>query len=185
MTCGSYLGLNSCPGGLKRAAVVAVSLLDAILANKLRWLRGGLAESSVSHDATSAAPPRKDVNHVSQRDDVAPHPPLARPSIVHVAESFASGTASAIADFVRNYPDASHRLVYAFRDEAKVDPRELTRFDSVEQLPEGTLARIRFLRGYLRKSHGATIVHAHSSKAGVYVRMAVRRSARHAIFYTP
>jgi glycosyltransferase involved in cell wall biosynthesis len=112
-----------------------------------------------------------------------------RPTLVHVAESFASGTASAIADFVRNYPDADHHLVYSLRAEAVVDPAELQRFASATAMPGGTMARIRFLRAHLRRveheTAGVVIVHAHSSKAGGYVRMAVRRSARRPLLYTP
>ena len=107
------------------------------------------------------------------------------PSIVHVAESFASGTAAAIADFVRNYPAADHHLVYAFRDAAKIDPRELSNFASATALPAGTLSRVRFLRRHLRGYDGRLIVHAHSSLAGAYVRTAVRKSRRRPLFYTP
>jgi glycosyltransferase involved in cell wall biosynthesis len=112
-----------------------------------------------------------------------------RTTLVHVAESFASGTASAIADFVRNYPDAEHHLVYSLRAEAVVDPAELDGFASATPMPGGTLARIRFLRSHLRRMEaettGVVIVHAHSSKAGGYVRMAVRRSVRRPLLYTP
>ncbi len=67
---------------------------------------------------------------------------LGSSTIVHVAESFASGTASAIADFVFNYPAADHHLVYAFRDAAKIDPRELDSSTSTTALQElyGTAA---------------------------------------------
>jgi glycosyltransferase involved in cell wall biosynthesis len=114
---------------------------------------------------------------------------LSNPMIVHVAESFASGTASAIGDFVRNYPDAQHHVVYAFREEALVDSHELDCFTSATAMPAGTLARIRFLRRHLRSCAdgfaGQVIVHAHSSKAGGYVRAAVRKSKRLPVVYTP
>lgn len=109
--------------------------------------------------------------------------------IVHVTESFASGTASAIGDFVRNYPDAEHHLVYALRQEALVDPRELEQFAAATAMPAGSLARVRFVRRHLREIRGAfdgtVIAHAHSSKAGAYVRAAVRRSDRLPLVYTP
>lgn len=108
-----------------------------------------------------------------------------RPSIIHVAESFASGTASAIGDFVRNYPEAQHHLVYSFRDEARLDIDELTYFATKTELPPGTIARVRFLRRLLRRTHGDAIVHAHSSMAGAYVRAAVRRTRRRPLVYTP
>lgn len=108
-----------------------------------------------------------------------------QPSIIHVAESFASGTASAIGDFVRNYPEAEHHLVYSFRDEAGLNIDELTYFATKTPMPSGTIARIRFLRRFLRKSAGDFIVHAHSSMAGAYVRAAVRRSTGRPLVYTP
>lgn len=108
-----------------------------------------------------------------------------RQAIVHVAESFASGTASAIGDFVRNYPEAEHHLVYSFRDEARLNIDELTFFATKTELPSGTVARIRFLRRFLRDAHRRSIVHAHSSMAGAYVRAAVRRTRRRPLVYTP
>jgi glycosyltransferase involved in cell wall biosynthesis len=112
-----------------------------------------------------------------------------KPMIIHVAESFASGTASAIGDFVRNYPDAEHHVVYAFREEALIDSRELDCFASATAMPPGTVARIRFLRRHLRDQlnavDGQVVVHAHSSKAGGYVRAAVRKSRRLPVVYTP
>lgn len=109
--------------------------------------------------------------------------------IIHVTESFASGTASAIGDFVRNYPEAEHHLVYTPRPEAPVDPRELEQFVSATEMPAGTLARVRFTRCYLQQARngfaGNVIAHAHSSKAGAYVRAAVRTSRRLPLVYTP
>lgn len=109
--------------------------------------------------------------------------PSSAPVIVHVAESFASGTASAITDFIRNYPGAHHHLVYSFRPEAMVHERELRGFSSTTAMPSGTLARILFLRRHFRGAD--VIVHAHSSKAGAYVRTALRRTTRRPLVYTP
>lgn len=114
---------------------------------------------------------------------------ISKTKIVHVTESFASGTASAIGDFVRNYPEAEHHLVYALREEALVDPRELEQFASTTAMPAGTLSRVRFVRRHLRDVRnsfdGNVIAHAHSSKAGAYVRAALRRSDRLPLVYTP
>jgi glycosyltransferase involved in cell wall biosynthesis len=108
-----------------------------------------------------------------------------KPSILHVTECFASGTASTITDFVRNYPAAEHHLVYSLRDEARLDSTALNSFASATEMPAGSVARVRFLRQYLGNSMGNIVVHAHSSKAGAYVRMAVRKSRRRPIVYTP
>lgn len=111
--------------------------------------------------------------------------PAGAPTVVHVSESFASGTASAILDYVRNYPEAQHHLVYALCDVAKLDPTGIDCFASMTPMPEGTLARIRFLRGHLRSFGDDVIVHAHSSWAGLYVRTAITRTRRRRVMYTP
>ena len=108
----------------------------------------------------------------------------ARPLVVHVTESFASGTAAAIRDYVRNYPAADHHLMYSSRSEAAVSPAEFAGFDKVAELPPGHVARLRFLRGLLAAARRPAVIHAHSSIAGVYVRLAARRSAA-PIVYTP
>ncbi|UEA57845.1 glycosyltransferase [Gordonia otitidis] len=104
--------------------------------------------------------------------------------LIHVTESFASGTAAAIGDYVRNYPDAEHHLIYSTRAEASIEMDSLERFASTTEMPEGTLSRVRFLRRTLRGARPA-VVHAHSSKAGVYVRVALRDSRRSPVVYTP
>lgn len=106
-------------------------------------------------------------------------------TVVHVTESFASGTAAAIRDYVRNYPSAEHRLVYARRAEASVSAAEFVGFAEVAELPDGHLARLRFLRRYAASVPGPVVVHTHSSKGGVYARVALRRSAARPIMYSP
>lgn len=106
-------------------------------------------------------------------------------TVVHVTESFASGTAAAIRDYARNYPSADHHLVYARRAEASVSPAEFAGFTAVAELPDGHVARLRFLRRYVGDLTGPVVVHAHSSKGGVYARVALRRSAGRPIVYSP
>jgi glycosyltransferase involved in cell wall biosynthesis len=108
-----------------------------------------------------------------------------KPTVIHVAESFASGTASAVLDYVRNFPAADHHLVYALCDDAKIDLRQIDCFASMTKLPDGTLARLRFLRRHLHEYQGDVFVHAHSSWAGMYVRTAVRKTRARRLLYTP
>ncbi|WP_264014095.1 glycosyltransferase [[Mycobacterium] manitobense] len=125
------------------------------------------------------------VRHVGgQEGSIAAASLAARPRIVHVTESFGSGTAAAIRDYVRNYSAADHHLVYSARTEAAVGSAEFAGFVTVTELPSGHYARIRFLRVFIANSDRPLIIHAHSSKAGVYVRMSVRKSAT-PIVYTP
>ena len=104
--------------------------------------------------------------------------------VIHVTESFASGVAAAIHDYVRNFPTAHHHLVYSTRSEAAVSPAELVGFQTTTELPGGHLSRIRFLRKFAGTVAGSVVVHAHSSKAGAYVRLAQFKSAV-PIVYTP
>ncbi|WP_197374172.1 glycosyltransferase [Mycolicibacterium baixiangningiae] len=106
-------------------------------------------------------------------------------TVVHVTESFASGTAAAIRDFARNYPSAEHHLVYARRTEAAVSTTEFAGFTATAELPDGHAARLGFIRRYVNALAGPVVIHAHSSKGGVYARLAVRRSARRPIVYSP
>jgi glycosyltransferase involved in cell wall biosynthesis len=105
--------------------------------------------------------------------------------VVHVTESFASGVAAAIRDFVRNYPSVDHYLVYSTRAEAAISPAEFSGFAGVTELPERHFARIRFLRRLVAGIRRPALIHAHSSKAGAYVRLAVRKSPALSIVYSP
>jgi hypothetical protein len=104
--------------------------------------------------------------------------------VVHVTESFASGVAAAIRDFVRNCPSADHCLVYSARAEAAVTAAEYADFDQIVELPNGHLARVRFIRKLVGDLGRPALIHAHSSKAGAYVRLGIRRSG-HPIVYSP
>jgi hypothetical protein len=85
---------------------------------------------------------------------------------------------------MRNYPMAEHHLVFCARAEAAVGKVEFAEFERVTELPDGHVARIRFIRGLAQTFDGPTVIHAHSSKAGGYVRLALRTS-RHPIVYSP
>lgn len=105
-------------------------------------------------------------------------------AVVHIAESYAGGVVSAIHDYVRNSPDLDHHLLYATRQDAPLADSSLVGFDSVTKFPAGHLARIRAVRD-IRRRFPTAILHAHSSYAGVYTRLAVRANNRHPIVYTP
>ena len=105
-------------------------------------------------------------------------------AIVHVAESFGGGVASAIRDYARNAPEFEHRLIYAERAEAPIGPDETADFSGAMLMPHGHLARVSWIKDYIGKSGESVILHAHSSLAGAYVRLAVRASST-PIVYTP
>lgn len=106
-----------------------------------------------------------------------------RPTVLHVVESYAGGVKVAIDDYVRNTPQLRHALLFAPRDDAPLLDAAFDSFDWTQQLPGSHLGRITQIRKVVSDT-APEIVHAHSSFAGAYVRMAVsKRKAR--LVYTP
>ncbi|WP_243590872.1 glycosyltransferase [Rathayibacter caricis] len=101
-----------------------------------------------------------------------------------MAESFAGGVSAAVHDYVRSTPQYRHELVYAPRADAPMNKGDLEGFERVTEFPDGTLARVRTVRSVVAR-HGAVVVHAHSSFAGVYTRLAFLKERPAAIMYTP
>jgi glycosyltransferase involved in cell wall biosynthesis len=103
--------------------------------------------------------------------------------IIHVTESFGGGVASAIQDFARNAPQHEHHLVYAQRKKSPVDAESLDIFASAQELPAGHLARVL----WLARTFGGrrdVVIHAHSSLAGVYVRLSMN-ARKNRVIYSP
>lgn len=114
-------------------------------------------------------------------------PPVqgSRPTILHVTESFGGGTMSAIKSYVAHVPEARHRLAYCVRPESPITEDDLAGFERVHAMPDGTRARVAFLRSLFRSTDESIIVHAHSSYAGVYARLARGVKPSVPIVYTP
>lgn len=104
--------------------------------------------------------------------------------VIHITESFGGGVAGAIRDYCRNYPEAEHHLIYAARADAPIDSSVTNEFEEVMEMRSGHFSRIAQIRKYIQKYECAT-VHAHSSFGGAYARLAVRKSERYPIVYTP
>lgn len=103
--------------------------------------------------------------------------------VLHVVESYGGGVASAIDEYVTSTPDVEHHILRARRAEALATDASASKFASVADLPSGPRAI-----GMVRRTIGAvapSVVHAHSSRAGVYVRLAARCGRRVRIVYTP
>lgn len=109
---------------------------------------------------------------------------LRLPPVVHVTESFAGGTASAIVDYVNSVPERRHELIYAQRSGEPVSPEMLALFAQTTPLPAGHVRRVLLLRRLLHRRTGV-IVHSHSSLGGTYVRMAVMKSIHRPLVHTP
>jgi glycosyltransferase involved in cell wall biosynthesis len=109
--------------------------------------------------------------------------PSARLHVLHVVEALGSGIATALEDYLRSTPDHVHSVL-AYRRPSAQTGDELERLATrLLPLPEGRLAQVRTVRrwvGDLRPD----LVHAHSTYAGVYVRLFARGSGA-PLVYTP
>ena len=105
------------------------------------------------------------------------------PLILHVVESLGSGVTTALESYLRSTPDFVHVVLGWRRRGAQTDD-ELGRLAAaVLPLPAGRLAQLLAVRRWVEALR-PDIVHAHSSYAGLYVRLLPRRLAG-AVVYTP
>ena len=103
--------------------------------------------------------------------------------VLHVVEALGSGIATALEDYVRSTPQHTHTVV-AYRRPSAQTGDQLERLAArVLPLPEGRLAQIRAVRRWTRVLD-PDVVHAHSTYAGLYVRL-FARPAGAAPVYTP
>ncbi|WP_169816405.1 glycosyltransferase [Demequina soli] len=111
-------------------------------------------------------------------------PPGARLRVLHVVESFASGVAQAVADYVRSTPELSHSLLVGDRGySGAYDIFGNQNVDFV-QLPKGRVAQLRATRNAIRQLQ-PDVIHAHSSLGGAYARLVSRARSKRRIVYTP
>jgi glycosyltransferase involved in cell wall biosynthesis len=107
----------------------------------------------------------------------------SRLHVLHVVEALGSGIATALEDYVRSTPQHTH-TVLAYRRPWAQTGDQLERLASrVLPLPEGRLAQLRTVRRLVRELR-PDVVHAHSTYAGVYVRLFARHAGA-APVYTP
>ncbi|NNC12958.1 glycosyltransferase [Planctomonas sp. JC2975] len=104
--------------------------------------------------------------------------------ILHVVESFGSGVKNSVLSYVANTPEFEHHLLWSTHADTTVDEVDLRHFSSHERLPSGHVDRLKAVRAAVTQVV-PNIVHAHSSWAGLYVRLALRPSQRLSILYTP
>ncbi|MEU6772662.1 glycosyltransferase family 4 protein [Streptomyces sp. NPDC046759] len=93
-----------------------------------------------------------------------------RPAVLHVAEAWGGGVQTAVRDYVRSVPEVRHLLLMSERVGCQVADTDAL-FEGVWRLPPGHLARVRAV-GRLFREVRPDVVHAHSSLAGGYVRLA-------------
>jgi glycosyltransferase involved in cell wall biosynthesis len=103
--------------------------------------------------------------------------------ILHVVESLGSGVTTALEDYLRSTPDFVH-VVLGWRRPGAQTGDELGRLAAaVLPLPAGRLAQLRAVRRRIEELR-PDVVHAHSSYAGLYVRLLPRRLTG-PVVYTP
>lgn len=108
----------------------------------------------------------------------------SRSKVLHVVESFGGGVATAIAQYVHATPNIEHHLLRSEREGDFVDSGELALFASVAELPKNLIAAHKTIRRVV-KTVQPSVVHAHSSFAGAYVRTSIRNQKSRPIVYTP
>lgn len=102
--------------------------------------------------------------------------------ILHVVESLGSGVATALEGYIRNTPGHVHSVLAWRRDGAQTGDALDRLAATMLALPPGRLAQFRTVRRHVARLC-PDVVHAHSSYAGLYVRL-LRRSGR-SLVYTP
>lgn len=104
--------------------------------------------------------------------------------ILHVIESFGGGSLNALLSFVRATPELAHHIVFGQREGEYAADGELALFESRTLLPRGHAAAIRAVRRRVQALQ-PQVVHAHSSFAGLYVRLAIRNGPAQRVVYSP
>ncbi|MEV0118428.1 glycosyltransferase family 4 protein [Streptomyces sp. NPDC050844] len=104
-------------------------------------------------------------------------------TVLHVVEAWQGGVQTIVRDYARAVPEMRHLLLTGDRDGYQVTDAEEDLFDGAWRMPPGHFARVRET-GMLYRDQRPDVVHAHSSLAGGYVRLALS-VPRHRIVYTP
>lgn len=105
--------------------------------------------------------------------------------ILHITEAMGAGVSTALFDYVHNTSEFEHHLLYVPRDETEaLGTAWSAAFESVGQLPAGHRQRIQAVAERVRQLR-PDVVHAHSSYAGFYSRLAVSKSRTLKQVYTP
>ena len=108
----------------------------------------------------------------------------AKVRVLHVVESFGGGVLSAVMNYIASTPATEHHIAYRVRQGEYVPSGELGQFASATAFGESNFAAPHAIRQIVDQVH-PTVVHAHSSLAGAFVRMGTLTTRRRRIVYTP
>lgn len=107
-----------------------------------------------------------------------------RPMVLHIVESYGSGVATALDRYMAATPDLSHHLLRRDRIDGYPADDEVGRFASIHSLGDGQYSSIMAVHRLVRRLR-PDVVHAHSSFAGLYARVALAPSPHRRIVYSP
>lgn len=102
--------------------------------------------------------------------------------VLHVVESLGGGVATALESYIRNTPRQAHTVLAWRRDGAQTGDALDRLATTMLPLPAGRIAQLRAVRHHVARLR-PDVIHAHSSYAGLYVRL-LRRPGR-SLVYTP
>jgi glycosyltransferase involved in cell wall biosynthesis len=104
--------------------------------------------------------------------------------VLHVVESFGSGTSSAVIQYVRSTPHVEHHLLRRIRTGDHIPEGEDELFATVHEMPARNAACVRSVRQAVRRI-SPDVIHGHSSLGGLFSRLAVRSRPGRRVVYTP
>jgi glycosyltransferase involved in cell wall biosynthesis len=116
-------------------------------------------------------------------DRPQPNEPERSLRILHVVEALGSGIATALEEYIRSTPGHAHTVLGYRRPGAQTGDGLERLATRLLLLPEGRTAQIRTVRRWVRELR-PDVIHAHSTYAGLYVRLFVRAPAA-TLVYTP
>jgi len=114
-------------------------------------------------------------------DPPEPNEPVPSLRVLHVVEALGSGIATALEDYIRSTPGHAHTVLGYRRPGAQTGDGLEHLATRVLLLPEGRLAQIRTVRRWVGELR-PDVIHAHSTYAGIYVRLFVRAPAATFVF---
>ncbi|MDJ0333774.1 glycosyltransferase [Salinibacterium sp. G-O1] len=103
--------------------------------------------------------------------------------VLHVVESWGSGVRAAVLEFATLTPEFEHHLLRGVSRSEFADDGEAV-FASIHDLPSGLLPSMAAVRSRAAQLF-PDVVHAHSSHAGMAVRLALRSTRRRRVVYSP
>jgi glycosyltransferase involved in cell wall biosynthesis len=104
--------------------------------------------------------------------------------ILHVVDAWGGGVVTALSQFIKSTSEHEHFLATRLQVAEHTPDGELNHFKGVERLPHGLASASRAVHRFA-EAIDADVIHAHSSLAGVIVRVGNRNQRSRRLIYTP